>query len=119
MNQTPTIYLIPGLMNQAPTIHSIPGLMNQTPTIFLPGMGDCIWIAGLDAGQWFLSRCWLTRRATVFDLFTMIIGNFGYWLFPEWIIFILAYFKNSIRTSSHALTAAIAFVSVNNDEIFA
>ncbi len=48
MNQASTIYLIPVLINQVPTL-------NQTPAIFLPGMGDCIRDAGLDAGQWFLS----------------------------------------------------------------
>jgi hypothetical protein len=49
----------------------------------------------------------------------MIFCYSGHRFFPEGIIFILAYFKNSIRASSHAITAAIAFVSVNDYEVFA
>jgi hypothetical protein len=66
MNQTPTIYLIPGLMNQTHTIYLIPGLMNQTPTIYsIPGlMNQAHTIIFTRNGRLHLG-CRLGRRAMV------------------------------------------------------
>jgi hypothetical protein len=49
----------------------------------------------------------------------MEFRNFDHRFFSKRIIFILTYFKNTIRASGYAITTTIAFICVNDDEVIA